>query len=80
MTAHEFTLIVEGPDLQDEPFVESLFEAGLTMQPLGGSDPLSSSTSIGRRSRSRMQCSQQPRVSNRLCRVFEWSIWSQTIW
>lgn len=28
MSTHEFTLIVEGPDLQDESHVESLFEAG----------------------------------------------------
>jgi len=28
MTAHEFTLIVEGPDLQDEPHVDALFETG----------------------------------------------------
>lgn len=28
MTAHEFTLIVEGPDLQDEALVDVLFEAG----------------------------------------------------
>jgi hypothetical protein len=28
MTAHQFTLIVEGPDLQDEASVDALFEAG----------------------------------------------------
>lgn len=28
MTAYEFTLIVEGPDLQDESLVDALFEAG----------------------------------------------------
>lgn len=35
MTAHEFTLIVEGPDLQDESFVESLFEAGFDDAAIG---------------------------------------------
>ncbi|MDP3984579.1 MAG: hypothetical protein Q8Q52_06220 [Acidimicrobiia bacterium] len=28
MTGHEFTLIVEGPDLQDDAHIEALFEAG----------------------------------------------------
>lgn len=28
MSSHEFTLIVEGPDLQDESHVDALFEAG----------------------------------------------------
>jgi len=28
-TTHEFTLIVEGPDLQDESVIDSLYEAGL---------------------------------------------------
>ena len=35
MTAHEFTLIVEGPDLQAESLVETLFEAGLDDATLG---------------------------------------------
>ena len=28
MTTHRFTLIVEGPDLQAEPFIDRLYEAG----------------------------------------------------
>ncbi len=28
MPIQHFTLIVEGPDLQDEPFIDALFEAG----------------------------------------------------
>ena len=28
MTIHQFTLIVEGPDLQSEPNLDALFEAG----------------------------------------------------
>ena len=28
MPIHQFTLIVAGPDLQDEPFIDALFEAG----------------------------------------------------
>jgi len=28
MTRHEFTLIVEGPDLQDDAYIEALFAAG----------------------------------------------------
>ena len=28
MTIHHFTLIVDGPDLQDDVFIDALFEAG----------------------------------------------------
>jgi len=35
MTAQEFTLIVEGPDLQDESHIEALFEAGFDDATIG---------------------------------------------
>lgn len=35
MSTHEFTLIVEGPDLQDELLVDVLFEAGLDDATIG---------------------------------------------
>jgi hypothetical protein len=35
MTAHEFTLIVEGPDLQGESHIEALFEAGFDDATIG---------------------------------------------
>ena len=35
MNAHEFTLIVEGPDLQDEALVDVLFEAGFDDATIG---------------------------------------------
>lgn len=35
MTAHEFTLIVDGPDLQDETCVDALFEAGFDDATIG---------------------------------------------
>lgn len=35
MSAHEFTLIVEGPDLQEDPYVDALFEAGFDDTTIG---------------------------------------------
>ena len=35
MSTHEFTLIVEGPDLQDESHVDALFEAGFDDATIG---------------------------------------------
>jgi hypothetical protein len=35
MTSHEFTLIVEGPDLQDQAHIEALFEAGFDDATIG---------------------------------------------
>lgn len=35
MTAHDFTLIIEGPDLQDQAHVDALFEAGFDDATIG---------------------------------------------
>lgn len=35
MSAHEFTIIIEGPDLQDESNVDALFEAGFDDATIG---------------------------------------------
>lgn len=35
MSAHEFTLIVEGPDLQEDAYVDALFEAGFDDTTIG---------------------------------------------
>lgn len=40
MTTHEFTLIVEGPDLQDESIVEALLEAGFDDAVVGRIGPI----------------------------------------
>lgn len=80
MTAHESTLIVEGPDLQHESIIESLYQAGFDDAAVGRVGSIQYLDFGRRRIRSRTQCSQQWRTSSRPCSVFEWSVWSQTIW
>ncbi len=38
MPIHHFTLIVDGPDLQDDAFIDALFEAGCDDATVGRTD------------------------------------------
>ena len=42
MTIHHFTLIVDGPDLQDDALIDALFEAGCDDAAIGRVDGIQS--------------------------------------
>ena len=57
MQSHHFTLIVEGPDIQDEAMIDSLFKMAVMMEQLVGQRTFNLLSSIAKRRVLSRRCS-----------------------
>ena len=59
MQTYHFSLIVEGPDMQDEVMIDASLRMAVTTEPLAGQMGFNSSFSIAKRRVLSRQCSQR---------------------